>query len=337
MEDFHFHSPALLWLLLVLPVQAFLIWAYWRWRQRTLRQLGSPVLVQRLLHGFRPGRFWLKHVLYGLALLFLGVAIADPRHRLPTEAKEGRGADVVFALDVSASMWATDVSPSRLERVRSLALRAVTALEGHRIGLVFFAGDAFGQIPLTTDYNAVRTLLQQAGPEFIAQQGTDLGMAIETAMRQFEPSSPAGRALILFTDGEDHEGRALTQVQAAKTAGIRIFAVGVGQPEGAKILQPTGAPLRDESGAVVYSRPNFTLLRQLAQLSGGQFFDTEQRNVISSLVAECDNLQKAAVALQAEPRYTYYFVWFALAAWLLLAFEQVLPWRPLSWNPTQKT
>lgn len=327
MEGIAFKNPALLWLLLAVLVQALLMGYYWRWRRRTLRRLGSPVLVQRLLRGFSLRRFWLKNVLFSLALALLALAIADPRRVLPAEAKEGRGADVVLALDVSASMWATDISPSRLEQARLLALRAVSALEGHRIGLVFFAGDAFAQLPLTTDYDAVRVLLQQAGPEFIAQAGTDLGVAIETGVRLFESASSAGRALVLITDGEDHEGQALARVQAARAAGIRLFTAGVGRPEGAAVRQPDGTPLRDGTGAPVYSRPDFALLRQLAQAGGGRFFDAGQANAVSLLAAECDTLQKAAVMLQAEPQYVYYFVWLALGAWLLLVLEQVLAWR----------
>lgn len=327
MEGISFQNPALLWLLLAVWVQALLMGYYWRWRRRTLRQLGSPVLVQRLLRGFSLRRFWLKNVLFGLALALLALAIADPRRVLPAEAKEGRGADVVLLFDVSASMWAADASPSRLEQARLLALRAVSALEGHRIGLVFFAGDAFAQLPLTTDYEAVRVLLQQAGPEFIAQAGTDLGLAIETAARLFEPASSAGWALVLITDGEDHEGQALARAQAARAAGIRLFTIGVGRPEGAAVRQLDGAPLRDGAGAPVYSRPDFALLRQLAQAGGGRFFDAGQANAVSLLAAECDALQKAAVTLQAEPKYAYYFVWLALGAWLLLVLEQVLSWR----------
>ncbi|MDW8228488.1 MAG: VWA domain-containing protein [Saprospiraceae bacterium] len=327
MEGVSFQNPALLWLLLAVLAQALLLWQYWRWRRRTLRQLGSPVLVQRLLRGFSLRRFWWKNALFGLALVALALAVADPRRLLPAEAKEGRGADIVLVLDVSASMWAADVSPSRLEQGRLWALRAVSALEGHRIGLAFFAGDAFAQLPLTTDYDAVRALLQQAGPEFIALAGTDLGLAIETGVRLFESGSSAGRALVLITDGEDHEGQALGRAQAARAAGVRLFTAGVGRAEGAAVRQPGGAPLRDGSGAPVYSRPDFALLRSLAEVGGGRFFDAGQANTVSLLAAECETLQKATVALQAEPQYVYYFVWLALGAWLLLVLEQALTWR----------
>ena len=337
MEQFYFQNSALLWLLSAVLVQAVLMWQYWRWRKRTLRQLGSPVLVQRLLRGFSARRFWLKNALFGLALVLLALAIADPRRALPAEVEEGRGADIVLALDVSASMWAGDVSPSRLEQARLLALRAVSALEGHRIGLVLFAGDAFAQLPLTTDYEAARVLLQQAGPEFIAQGGTDLGLALEASMRLFESGASAGRAVVLISDGEDHEGQALERAQAARAAGIRLFTVAVGKPEGAAVRRPDGALLRDEAGVPVYSRPNLALLRQLAQAGGGRFFDAAQANTVSLLATECDTLQKAALTLQAEPRYVYYFVWFALATWLLLVLEQVLGWRFSKTSDAQDT
>ncbi len=324
---FYFQNPGLLWLLAAVAVQGLLLWGYWRWRQRTLRQLGSPVLMQRLLQGFSTRRFWLKNALFGLALVLLALAVADPRMELSAAEARGQGADVVLVLDVSASMWAADVSPNRLERARSFALRAVSALEGHRLGLVFFAGDAFAQLPLTTDYAAVRMLLQQAGPEFIALAGTDLGAAIEAGSRLFESSSTAGRALVLISDGEDHEGQGLARARAAQAAGIRLLAVGVGRPEGASVKEPNGKPLRDDTGALVYSRPNFGLLREVAQAGGGRFLEADAAGAARALASECDRLQKAAVMLKAQPRYVYYYVWLALGCWVLLIAEQWLSWR----------
>mgnify|MGYP000530728669 CR=1 FL=1 len=323
----YFQNPGLMWLLAAVAVQGLLLWGYWRWRQRTLGQLGSPVLMQRLLQGFSTRRFWLKNALFGLALVLLALAVADPRVELSAAEAKGQGADVVLVLDVSASMWAADVSPNRLERARSFALRAVSALEGHRLGLVFFAGDAFAQLPLTTDYAAVRVLLQQAGPEFIALAGTDVGAAIEAGSRLFESSSTAGRALVLISDGEDHEGQGLARVQAVQAAGIRLFTVGVGRPEGISVTGPNGKPLRDGTGALVYSRPNFTLLREVAQVGGGRFLEADAAGAVQALASECDRLQKAAVMLKAQPQYAYYYVWLALGCWILLIVEQWLSWR----------
>ncbi len=325
--ELFFQNPALLWLVAALLIQALLLGWYWRWRQRTLRQLGSPVLVRRLLRGFSPRRFWLKNLLFATALALLAIAIADPRHRAPAEVKQGRGADIVLAFDVSASMWAAEVSPNRLEQARTFAQRLVTALEGNRIGVVFFAGDAFAQLPLSTDYAAVRALLQQAEPAFIAQAGTDLGAAIEASTRLFESSSSAGRAVVLISDGEDHEGQGIRQAQAAQQAGVRLFTVGVGKTEGATVLLPGGQPLRDAGGATAYSRPDFAQLHQIAQAGGGHFWEASESGAVQRLSEACDRLQKDAVALKAPPQYTYYFVWPTLIAWCLLLLEQLIGWR----------
>ncbi len=322
--DIYFQNSDLLWLLAVVPVQAGLLWGYWRWRRRTLSRLGSPVLMQRLLQGFSARRFWLKQVLLGSALVALVLAIADPRRQERPVATEGRGADIVLLLDVSASMWARDVSPNRLEQARAFALRAVTALEGHRLGLVLFAGDAFAQLPLSTDYATLRVLLQEAGPDFIARRGTDIGSAIEVGARLFESGSTAGRAMVLITDGEDHEGLALQQVEAARLAGIRLFVISVGRPEGAPVVGPDGAPWRDGSGAAVYSRPNFDLLREMAHLGDGHFWTADQPRAAQQVASTCEAMQKAALTLKAQPRYTYYFIALALACWILLALEQML-------------
>ncbi len=325
--DIYLHNAALLWLLGAAVIQALLLWWYWRWRRRTLRQLGSPLLVQRLLQGFSARRFWVKNLLFALALVLLVLALSDPRRQEQPIAAEGLGADIVLVLDVSPSMWATDVAPNRLEQARNFTLRTITALEGHRLGLVFFSGDAFAQLPLTTDYTALRALVQQAGPEFIALAGTDLGGAIEAGLRLFESASAAGRALVLITDGEDHEGQAQQRAAAARAAGVRLFTVGVGRPEGATVAVPGRGVLRDASGAPVYSRADLTLLRTLAQTGGGRFFESAAAGTPAALAAECEQLQKAAVALKATPKYTYYYIWLALGCWLLLVVEQWLGWR----------
>ncbi|MEO6038584.1 MAG: VWA domain-containing protein, partial [Saprospiraceae bacterium] len=167
-----FEHPGHLWLLVALPLLALLLLGYWWWRRRALDQLGEPKLLERLLPGFSPGLFWTKNALFGLGLVFLTLAWANPQLGAKKQPVAQQSADVFIALDISQSMWAKDVAPSRLELAKRFARKLVEALEGERIGLIFFAGDAFLQMPLSTDYDFSLQSLQTASPELISEQGT---------------------------------------------------------------------------------------------------------------------------------------------------------------------
>ena len=174
-----FEHPEYLWLLTAVPPLALLVLAYWLWRQKALRQLGDNQLITRLLPGFSANQFWLRNSLLGLSLVFLAIAWANPRWGAKAQNVTQQSADIFIALDISQSMWARDVAPSRLELSQRFASKLVRALEGERIGLIFFAGDAFLQMPLSTDYNFCLQSLQTASPELITEQGTAIPAAID--------------------------------------------------------------------------------------------------------------------------------------------------------------
>jgi Ca-activated chloride channel family protein len=322
-----FENPDLLFLLWVVLLQGFLLWVYWLWRKRTLRRLGSPALAQRLLQGFSTKRFWLKNVLFGAAMILLVLAIASPRQLVKLPAQEGQGADIVLALDISRSMLARDAAPNRLEQAKVFAQKLVQALEGNRIGLIFFAGDAFPQMPLSTDYDALAIFLQNAGPEFIANQGTAHASAIELAGRMFESNAAAGRALVLITDGENHGESTLARVQSAQAAGMVVYTVGVGTSAGEVIPLPGGGNKRDAAGKVVRTRLDADFLRELARTGGGAMYLANASGAVSSLAKNLDLLQKTTVEAKAKTEYVLYFQWLLLPCLFLLLLEQLLWWR----------
>jgi len=205
LTTFFFESPDLLYLLAIVPLQALLLWAYWRWRQRTLRRLGSPALEERLLQGFSANRFWGKNLMFVGGLVLVILAIASPVRIERAESKTQNSADVVIALDISNSMLATDVKPSRLEQAKNFIQRLAPALDGERLGLVFFAGEALPQMPLSTDFEALLMFTRNAHPDFITDQGTNIGAAIESCKRLLETNTEAGRAIVLISDGENHD------------------------------------------------------------------------------------------------------------------------------------
>ncbi len=324
---FHFENPILLNLLWALVFQALMLLTYWQWRRRTLSRLGSPQLAQRLLLGFSERRFWVKNILFSGALILTAVAIANPVHEVQRDGKSRQAADVLIALDISKSMLAKDVSPSRLVQAKLFIDKLVQALQGERIGLIFFAGDAYPQMPLSTDYEALLLFVRNANPNFVTDQGTDMGAAIELAQRLFESNALAGRGLILISDGENHEEKALQRAREAKANGLVVHTVAVGTASGTTIPAANGGFQRDFTGQVIRTSVNEPFLRELAQSGGGVTVNLNDAGAIATLKAEVDRLQKSAVAAQVQTENVSYFQWLLVPVLLLLALEQLMWWR----------
>ncbi len=319
-------NPILLHLLWALLLYALILAVYWSWRQRTLRRLGSQALAERLLLGFSERRFWFKNLLFAGALILLVLAIANPRQAVRRTPPPHLGADVLIGLDISQSMLAKDAPPSRLAQAKKLIRDLVASLEGERIGLIFFAGDAYAQMPLSTDYEALLLFSQNATPDYITDQGTDFSPPIELAARLFASNPESGHALILISDGEQHKQLPLESARKAHADGMIIHTVAVGSDAGAMI--PTGSGFkRDFSGTAVKTKANPSLLREIAEAGGGKALSMTDPNVLQALTAEVGSLQKTAVEAKAYTEYVSYFQWLLLPCLLFLVLEQVLWWR----------
>lgn len=324
-----FESPALLHLLWVLVLMALLLFAYWRWRQRTLRHLGSGALEQRLLQGFSSRRFWFKNGVFALSLALIVVALANPQQLLRKEPPPQESADVIIALDLSRSMLAKDIAPSRLEQAKKLVRELVQALQGERIGLIFFAGSAYPQAPLSNDHEALMLYVSNASPGFIADQGSDLGAAIEVAGRLFDPASPAGKALILISDGEDHTGKGVRMAEQARTDGFVVHTVCAGTKGSVNIPLEKGSYQRDAGGKTVQTSAHPEALRDIARAGNGLYLNLDKGASanVSALKSEIDRLRKARVQQLATTEFQSYYQWFLFPALLLLLLEQMLWWR----------
>jgi Ca-activated chloride channel family protein len=322
-----FENPVLLNLLWVLALQGLLLWVYWRWRQRTLQRLGSPALAGRLMLGFSSGRFWLKNGLFAASLALVAIAIANPQQAVRRTPPPQSSADVLIALDISQSMLARDAKPSRLEAAKRFVLQLVEALEGERVGLIFFAGDAYAQMPLSSDLEALMLFVRNADTDFITDQGTDLVSAIDLAGRLFNSDNDAGRALVIVSDGEHHEAEVELRARKAGEEGIVIHTVSVGASSNATIPLSEGGLKRDFKGQVVRSSANPILLRDVARAGGGIALNVDDSGAAKALAKQVDGLQKGAVEARAFTEYVSYYHWLALAALLLLVFEQLLWWQ----------
>ncbi|MCX5868095.1 MAG: VWA domain-containing protein [Proteobacteria bacterium] len=265
-----------LWLFWIIPVLvAFLAWAHRR-RRQLVRNFLSPNLEPVLMGQISQTRRIWKSILLLAGMVFVFLSLLRPQWGYHWEDIQRRGSDIVIVLDVSKSMLAEDIKPSRLERARQKIKDLVGMMEGDRVGLVAFAGTAFIQCPLTLDYGALNMFLDYADTDLIPLPGTAIEKAIKESIKIFEPSgsSQAGRAVILITDGEDHEGDPVQSAEEAKKEGIRIYTIGIGQESGAPIPvsgEEGGGFKKDKSGSLVISRLNEEVLQKIALITGGSY------------------------------------------------------------------
>ncbi|HEX6938303.1 MAG TPA: VWA domain-containing protein [Longimicrobiales bacterium] len=327
-----FARPDLLWLAVALPLTLGLAVAgHARRRRRVAALLGESALVRRLggddLHRFPTARL----VLIALAGLALGLAAAGPRWGRRVVETETRALDLVLALDVSKSMWARDLAPDRLERQRLLARRLLRELHGDRIGLVAFAGRAYVLSPLTVDHAALQLYLDALDPAIVSQGGSSLASALRQAtdLVRSRATARADRAVVLVTDGEalEDEAAVIDAAERAAAAGVVIFPVGVGTPDGAPVPERdpvTGAAIgykRDLGGDVVISRRHDALLERIAEITGGRYLPADRAGATERLIAELRDLDRTATASDRQVQERERSGWFIAVALLLLAVD----------------
>ena len=329
----YFEDPAYLWLLLLVPLLAAL-WFLMHLRQKhKLRKFGDPELVKLLMPDVSRWRAMVKYGLLLGALTLLIVAFARPHWGSGTKTEKRKGIETIIAMDISNSMRAQDVTPSRLDRSKMMVENLVDKFSNDKIGLIVFAGDAFVQLPMTSDYvsakmflGGIEPSLSSIDPSMIGTQGTDIAAAIDMAEHSFSQDEQVGKAIIVITDGEDHEGGAVEAAEDAKKRGMRVYVLGVGSTGGAPIPDPsTGKYMFDETGNTVMSALNEDMCRQIAQAGGGAYIHVENGYAAQEqLNSELDKLSKKEISAEVYNSYDEYFVWFALAALLLLVLEVVL-------------
>lgn len=272
---FRFDDPIYLWLLLVIPVLVLLRLWMWRRQKKNWKRLGDPDLLRQLSPDVSRVRRLLKFTLVLTALALIILMLARPQMGTRVSHEKRNGIECVIALDISNSMLAQDVVPSRLDKSKMLVENLVDHFTNDRIGLVVFAGDAFVQLPITSDYVSAKMFLQNISPALIQTQGTDLARALRVSMSSFTQQDRIGRAIILITDGENHEGDAEEAAKEAAKKGINVFILGVGGTKGAPIPMGNGGYLQDGSGETVMTALNEDMCRQLAQAGKGMYIHVD--------------------------------------------------------------
>lgn len=320
-----FEDPTYLWMLLIIPILVLVRFIVWRKRKRNLRKFGDPSLLKEMMPDVSKYRPTIKFCLLLSAITILIFMIARPQVGSKISHEKREGIEVLIALDISNSMLAQDVIPSRLEKSKLLIEDLVDHFTNDKVGLVVFAGDAFVQLPITNDYVSAKMFLQNINPSLITTQGTDLARAVSLSQSCFTQREHIGRAIIVITDGEDHEGGALEAAREAYKKGINVFILGVGTSKGAPIPDGNGGYLKDNSGQTVLSALNEQMCQQVAKAGNGVYIHVDNTSdAQEKLNKELSKLQSGISDTVVYSEYNEQFQIFGIILLLLLIVETIL-------------
>ena len=325
MNLFRFANPEFLYLLLLLPA-ILLIWILNGYRRRrAMARLGEAELVEKLIpdmSGIRPS---LKIVMQILVVILMTIMLARPQFGSRIEEVRRQGVEVIIALDVSNSMLAEDIQPNRLERAKQAIARLVESLDNDKIGLIVFAGNAYTQIPVTTDYISAKMFLSTINPEIAPRQGTSIGSAIELGMRSFSPGIDKSKALIIITDGENHEDDPVEKAREAAAEGIVIHTIGIGSSDGVPIsLNINGRRefLKDPDGNTVITKLDEKVLKEIAVAGNGMYVRASNTSIgLNQIFDEIRKMKKEELEGTMYTEYNDQFQIFAGASLLLLLID----------------
>lgn len=323
---FRFEEPAYLYLLLLLPfLAAFYLYSNYR-RRKAIKRFGDPELLAYLMPDvskYRPDvKFWLTFFAIGL----FAVLLARPQFGSKLETVKRQGVEVMIALDISNSMLAQDVQPSRLAKAKRLIAQLVDKMQNDKVGMIVFAGDAFTQLPITSDYISAKMFLESIDPSLISKQGTAIGTAINLGMRSFTPQEGVGRTLIVITDGENHEGGAIEAAKAAAEKGIQVNVLGVGFPEGAPIpISGTNDYRRDRNGNIIVTCLNEQMCQDIAKNGRGIYARVDNTNNAQKIInQEINKMAKADIETQVFTEFNEQFQAVTWVIFFLLLFEMLI-------------
>ncbi|MFU8842739.1 MAG: VWA domain-containing protein [Bacteroidales bacterium] len=333
---FRFEHTDVLYALLAIPALVLLFSWMLFWRKRALKRFGEWIIIRRLIPSMSTNRIIFKFVILMIAYAFLVVGLANPQIGSKLVEGERKGIDLMIALDVSTSMLARDIEPSRLERSKQAISRLIDQLGNDRIGIVVFAGQAYVQLPITTDYAAAKLFLSAINTNIVPVQGTAIGAAIELSAKSFD-NELHSRAIIIITDGENHEDDPVKAAKAAADQGIKIFTVGMGLPEGAPIPdydaynRQTGFK-KDRQGNTVVTRLDEGMLQQIAAAGNGIYVRANNTQVgLNRIFNEISKLEKTEFESKIFSDYESRFHYFIALSLLFLLIEILIFERKNKW------
>lgn len=321
---FRFNNPEYLWLFVAMPFLVA-IYIYLNIRKRKdVQKLGVIATVKKMMPELSLKRSYLKFWLIFAALCIGIIMLARPQFGTKVETVEKEGIELVIAIDVSNSMLARDVSPDRLSRAKQILSRLIDVRKNDKVGLIVFAGEAFVQMPLTSDTQSAKIFLNSIDPSLVPVQGTAVAQALTMAMNSFSSDKEADKAIIVITDGEDHEGNAAEVAKKAADAGIMVNIVGIGSVEGTPVPATDYGNefMTDNDGNVVVSRLNEQMCIEIAQAGRGLYVQADNTNTaIRALEDELNDLEATSSSSLSYSEYDEKFPWFAWALLILLIVE----------------
>lgn len=322
---FRFENPIYLWLLLIIPILIIIKIMMWYVQRKKLSRIGNPTLLKELMPDVSRFRPWVKFLLLITALSSLILALARPQFGSKISHEKRNGIEAIIALDISNSMLAQDVQPSRLDKSKLMIENLINSFINDKIGLVVFAGEAYVQLPITSDYVSAKMFLSDITPSLISAQGTDIARAIRVSLSSFTQQKGVGKAIILITDGEDNEGGALEAVKEAKEKGVNVFILGVGDSKGAPIPLGNGEYLKDNHGQTVMTALNENMCKEIAQAGSGTYIHIDNTSLAQEqLNNELSKLQKGDSDAVVYSEYNEQFQIVALLSFILLLIEVCL-------------
>ena len=320
----NFAQAQYLFLLLLIPFFFIFYAVMLKLRKRRIRRFGDESLVKEIMPSSSVSKGWVKTVLFSVAFFFFVIGLSRPQIGAKLKEHQTKGVEIMIALDVSNSMLAQDYSPNRLERAKLSISRLVDRLRDDRIGLIVFAGNSFVQLPITTDYVSAKMFLNSISTESVPVQSTAIGEAINTAVRSFSAQSEKSRAIVIITDGENHEDDPVAAAKQAAELGVRIFTIGVGSPEGQPI-PVDGELLRDRNGEIVVSRLDEKVLQDVAEAGNGVYVRAGNREFglapVVERIRQMDEEEFSSVIFEEfDEQYMYFFA----IALVLLVIEMLI-------------
>ena len=329
MDLFRFENTIYLYGLALIPLFWLVFWLMLKWKKKALKKFGEISVIRHLIPDISKSRPILKFIILMFAYAFLIVGLSNPQIGSKLSKAQRKGIDLMVALDVSNSMLAEDIKPNRLEKSKRAISKLIDRLENDRIGIVVFAGKAFTQLPITTDYSAAKMFLSTITQNVVGTQGTAIGSAIEHAFSAYESEeedSKRNKAIIIISDGENHEDDAIEQAAAAKEKGIIVHTIGMGLPEGAPIPVYRSAYSRDykkdNSGTTVITKLNETMLRKIAAAGGGRYVRANNTKAgLNAIFKEINKMEKTEIETKIFSDYEDRFQYFIGFALLLLILE----------------
>jgi Ca-activated chloride channel family protein len=315
--------------LLLIPLIILLFYRLISWKKKQRARIGDPTLVNQLVKSFSARNFALKFILICIAVFFLVAGLANLRAKGSAENISRQGVDVMIMLDVSKSMLAQDVKPSRLDKAKQLLYRLTDRLQNDRIGLILFAGRSYMQMPLTTDHSAAKLYISEAGPEAVPTQGTVFAEGLTMANNSFNRNEHKYKAVVLISDGEDHDPDALRIAKQMADDGVMVNTVGIGSAEGSQIIDPeTKEPKKDDKGNIVISKLNEKELTGISDATNGIYIHLENlEDATITLSQRLESIEKRALSDSEFINYKNYFPWFIGLAGILLVLELFIPER----------